>query len=114
MDRMQTLVPAPSSFSAAGGTFSLPSSASVAWRGPDSAGAVAGLLAGYLRDATGFPVPVRGGDAEITLVQTGDPAPDADGFLPESYTIAVDAASGIRVEKALQLPERAARYGVDA
>ena len=103
---MSVLLPLPRSFVAREGTYMLPLSAAIAWQGPDSARGVAELLAEYLRAATaraggdnGLPFPVREGSAEITLVQTADPAPDADGFLPEAYSIDV-SDSGIRLEAA--------------
>ena len=92
-----SLLPLPKSFTAREGAFALPETAAIAWQGPDAARGVAELLAEYLRDATGLALPVREGSAEITLVQTSDPAPDADGFLPEDYTIDV-SSSGIRLE----------------
>ena len=84
-----SLLPLPKSVVWREGAFALPETAALAWQGPDAARGVAELLAEYLRDATGLPLPVREGSAEITLVQTSDPAPDADGFLPEAYTLDV-------------------------
>ena len=84
-----SLLPLPKSVVWREGAFALPETAAIAWQGPDAARGVAELLAEYLRDATGLPLPVREGSAEITLVQTSDPAPDADGFLPETYTLDV-------------------------
>ena len=95
---MHTIIPAPKSFEQGKGSFVPAPSAAIGWTGPAAARDVAELLAEYLRPATGLALPVREGAAEITLVQTGDPAPDADGFLPEAYTLRVDAASGIRIE----------------
>ena len=91
-----SLLPFPRSFVEREGTCALTSSAAIAWQGPDTARGVAELLAEYLRAATGLALPVRQGPAEITLVQTADPAPDAAGFLPEAYSIDISAA-GIRL-----------------
>ena len=103
---MSCPLPLPRSFVAREGTYTLPFTAAISWQGPDSARGVAELLAEYLRAATaracgdnGLPFPVREGSAEITLVQTADPAPDAEGFLPEAYSIDI-SDSGIRLEAA--------------
>ncbi len=92
-----SLLPFPRSFVEREDTCALTSSAAIAWQGPDTARGVAELLAEYLRAATGLALPVRQGPAEITLVQTADPAPDAAGLLPEAYSIDISAA-GIRLE----------------
>ena len=80
-----SLLPLPSSVQETGGSFRLAPDAAVAWRGPDSAAEIAGLLADCLRPATGFALPVREGAGAIELVQSApDPAPDEAGFLPRS------------------------------
>ncbi len=86
---MPSLLPLPASVSWLEGTYELPASAAIAWQGPAAARDVAELLAEYLRPATELPLPVREGTADITLVQTAAPDADADGFLPESYTLDV-------------------------
>lgn len=96
------LVPAPASVSAADGSFSTSGPAAVSWSGPDSSREVAELLAEYLRGDFGVAAAAAAasgaGAAAVALVQTADPAPDADGFLPEEYVLTVDPASGARIE----------------
>ena len=100
MSALPSILPAPRSVSAREGSFALPETAAISWQGADSARGVAELLAEYLRAATGLALPVRQGTTEITLVQTADPAPDSDGFLPEAYSIDIDPATGVRLEAA--------------
>ena len=95
-----SLLPLPSSVQETGGSFRLAPDAAVAWRGPDSAAEIAGLLADCLRPATGFALPVREGAGAIELVQSApDPAPDEAGFLPEAYSLEV-RPDGVRIEAA--------------
>ena len=93
-----SLLPFPGSFVKREGAYALPPSAAIAWQGPGAARGVAELLAEYLRAATGLALPVSEGSAEITLVQTADPAPDAEGFLAEAYSIDIDPSVAVRLE----------------
>lgn len=98
------ILPLPTSVTELPGSLTLSPDASIAWQGPDSARDVAELLAEYLRPATGYALPVAPGNGErgtgnaVLLVQTSSPTPDPDGFLPEDYTLAVDPATGVRIE----------------
>jgi hexosaminidase len=69
----------------------------ITWRG-DGAGAVAELLAEYLRPATGFPFPVVPGDhGAIHLQASGVAIPDPAGFVEERYHLRVNER-GVRLE----------------
>ncbi|MBQ7667592.1 MAG: beta-N-acetylhexosaminidase [Kiritimatiellae bacterium] len=90
------IVPCPKSFKATGGEVEIAAGSEIGFAGGSGARAAAGLFAEYLQEAGFSPAPqVSEGTARLTLVQTGDPKPDAEGFLPEAYEIEVSAASGI-------------------
>ena len=89
---MISLIPAPAHISVEQGSVAFSSDAAVYWKGK-GAKEVAALLSEYLRPATGWAWEVRKGEPGkgaspcIVLEQTGNPKPDAAGFLPEEYTL---------------------------
>ena len=100
MSQFPALIPLPESVVVLGGTWTRPAIPAIAVSGPPSAHAVGALLAGYLRAELGLTAAVTGGDhGAIRLVQTGDPAPDAAGFLPEAYELSV-TSEGVRLSAA--------------
>lgn len=91
------IIPEPQSLICKSGSLALDEKSVITWTG-DGAGEVAGLLAEYLRPATGFPFPVemkQGG--AIHLQASGAAIPDEAGFVDERYLLNVDA-SGARLE----------------
>ena len=92
------VVPAPALVEGREGEFAAGGSLAVSWSGPESAKGVAGLLAEYLEKDAGLAVSVAASPAAgaaVSLVQTADPAPDAEGFLPEGYEIEVSPERGV-------------------
>ena len=87
---MPAIVPAPREVDVREGVFHLTSKASISGAGSDAAEHLAGLLADYLRPATGFALPVvNDGDADVVLRQTGSSEADAAGFVEEEYELEV-------------------------
>ena len=94
---MPTVVPRPQNIEPELGLFRLEETTALAGAGSPEAGRIAGLLADYLRPATGFPLPVRHPrDAQIILEQTGPAPVDDDGFTDENYELAV-GQKGVRL-----------------
>jgi len=85
------IIPSPQSIERTGGRFVLAPGATIGARGPGARG-VAELLAGYLRPATGYGLPV-GAEGTITLVAEGEAQYDDAGFADESYRLTVADAS---------------------
>ncbi|MFP4283705.1 MAG: beta-N-acetylhexosaminidase [Opitutales bacterium] len=86
------VLPRPEKLRRHNGSFRLSEPTRIQWAGGESQ-SVAELLAGYLRPATGFPLPVeeetQRHEPAIVLRQTGDDPPDDAGFFDETYRLSV-------------------------
>jgi hexosaminidase len=90
-ERMPEIVPVPQTIEPRTGCFVLEDTTKVAGVGTPEARKLGGLLADYLRPATGFPLPAgEAGSAEIVLEQTGRDRPDDAGFVEEEYELVVE------------------------
>jgi len=92
-----SIIPQPQLLRRQTGLFVLKSKSTITWQG-EGAGEVAGLLAEYLRPATGFKLPVEERDGgTIHLRASGIAVPDEAGFVDEQYYLTV-SESGVRLE----------------
>ena len=85
------IIPMPQSVNQTGGRFVLASGSAIRAEGP-GARSVGELLAGYLRPATGYALPV-GSEGAIALIAEGEAVCDDAGFADESYRLTVAAES---------------------
>lgn len=91
------IIPQPQSLKRKDEALPLTTDSIITWSG-EGADAVAGLLAEYLRPATGFPFPVEPGTGgTIHLHANGAAIPDEAGFADEHYRLQVDS-SGAHLE----------------
>ena len=92
------VIPRPQTMERDSGFWTLTPQSRIVWHGGEARD-VAELLAGYLRPATGYALPVVDGavgTSDILLEQTGVATPDDAGFVDESYRCVINA-EGVRL-----------------